>query len=141
MALLRLGPIDVECLVLSAALVILDTADGSLSWLKLPGCGPVPIPSRPRVVLQGALQGCLDAPSTGYPPGEQEERFMVMHTSPQAHTRGLAANVEAIRWDSVAAGEAVQRICQEAALRCQRVMAKYAAMDISDADGHNPSGH
>ena len=43
--------------------------------------------------------------------------------------------------DSVAAGEAVQRICQEAALRCQRVMARYAAMDIPDADSHDPAGH
>jgi hypothetical protein len=66
---------------------------------------------------------------------------MVTHASHQAHARGLGANVEVIRWDSVAAGEAVQRICQEAALRCQRVMARYAAMDIPDADSHDPSDH
>jgi hypothetical protein len=66
---------------------------------------------------------------------------MVTHASHQAHARGLAANVEVIRWDSVEAAETVQRICQEAALRCQRVMARYAVRDIPDADGHNPSDH
>lgn len=78
-------------------------------------------------------------PALGVPVERKGERLMVMRTSGQAHARGLAANVEAIRWDSVAAGEAVQRICQEAALRCQRVMARYAVMDIPDADGRNPS--
>ncbi len=63
---------------------------------------------------------------------------MVLDTSHMQYARRAAANVEAIRWDSVAAGEAVQRICQEAALRCQRVMARYAAMDVLNADDHNP---
>jgi hypothetical protein len=64
-----------------------------------------------------------------------------LHISDQARAGGLAATVEAIRWDSVAAGQAVQRICQEAALRCQQVMARYAAVDIPDADGHTRSDH
>jgi hypothetical protein len=33
-----------------------------------------------------------------------------LHLFDQAHAGGLATTVEAIRWDSVAAGQAVQRI-------------------------------
>ena len=45
-----------------------------------------------------------------------------LHTFNQVHPRRLTASIEAVQWDSVAAREAVARICQEAAWRCQRVM-------------------
>jgi hypothetical protein len=64
-----------------------------------------------------------------------------LRISDQAHAGGLGATVDAIRWDSMAAGETVQRICREAALRCQQVMARYAAVDIPDVGGHNRSDH
>ncbi len=55
----------------------------------------------------------------------------------QAHTRWLAANVEAVRWDSDAARETVARICQEAARRCQQVIAVHNSVDILDEGRHN----
>jgi hypothetical protein len=53
----------------------------------------------------------------------------------QARVRRLATNVEAVRWDSDAAQETVARICREAALQCQRVIAAYSCMDIADETG------
>jgi hypothetical protein len=52
----------------------------------------------------------------------------------QAHARRLAINIEAVRWDSSAAQEAVARICHEAAQRCQQVIAVYNSVDIPDED-------
>ncbi len=63
-----------------------------------------------------------------------------LHTCNQTRARCLEADIEVARWGSVAAREAVERTCQEVALRCQRVIAMYASVDIPDEDGHNRSG-
>jgi hypothetical protein len=60
--------------------------------------------------------------------------------SNQARVRWLEADVEADRWGSVAARKAVARTCQEVALRCQRVIARYASVDIPNDDRPNTSG-
>lgn len=62
------------------------------------------------------------------------------HTDNQARARWPEADIEAARWGSGAAREAVERTCQAVALRCQRVIAMYASGDIPDEDGHNRSG-
>jgi hypothetical protein len=61
-----------------------------------------------------------------------------LHTCNQEHARWRAANIEAVRWDSVAAQQAVERTCQEVSLRCQRVIARYVSVDISEEYGHHP---
>lgn len=61
-----------------------------------------------------------------------------LRTCDRGHARWLEADIEAVQWGSVAAQEAVERTCQEVALRCQRVIAMYASVDIPDEDGHNP---
>lgn len=58
-----------------------------------------------------------------------------MHACDQADARSAEAGVEAVRWGSVAARESVQRICQEAALRCQHVMTMYGVADAPNEDG------
>ena len=63
-----------------------------------------------------------------------------LHTCNQRRVRWLEADVEAARWGSDAAREAVERTCQEVALRCERVIAMYAPVAVPDEDGHNRSG-
>jgi len=60
-----------------------------------------------------------------------------LHTCNQAHARWLGADAEAVRWDSVAAREAVERLCKEVALRCQRTVAAYASANVLDEDSHS----
>ena len=55
-----------------------------------------------------------------------------LRTANQVHTRWLDVEAEAVRWGSDAARDAVERICQKAALRCQRTIATYASVDIPD---------
>jgi hypothetical protein len=61
-----------------------------------------------------------------------------LRTCNQGYARRLEANIEAVRWDSVAAQEAVERTCQEVALRCQRVIARYTSVDSPKEYGHHP---
>lgn len=63
-----------------------------------------------------------------------------LHTCNQTRARWLEADIEVAPWGSSAAREAVERTCQEVALRCQRVIARYASVGIPDEDGHNRSG-
>jgi hypothetical protein len=60
-----------------------------------------------------------------------------MHTGNRAHAGWLGADVEAVRWGSVAAREAVERLCREVALRCQRTVAAYASVNASDEARHS----
>ncbi|MGH3834383.1 MAG: hypothetical protein ACRDSF_01575 [Pseudonocardiaceae bacterium] len=60
-----------------------------------------------------------------------------LRTCDQAHARLLEADAETVRWGSVAAQEAVERICREVALRCQRIIDMYSTASIPDEDGHN----
>lgn len=69
--------------------------------------------------------------------GLSSERPSDSHTCDQADARSAEAGVETVHWDSVAARESVQRICQEAALRCQRVIARYASVDVPHEDGRD----
>jgi hypothetical protein len=57
-----------------------------------------------------------------------------MYTGSQARARWLDADAEAIGWGSVAAREAVERLCKEVALRCQRTVAAYASANVLDED-------
>jgi hypothetical protein len=62
-----------------------------------------------------------------------------LRTYDQAYARWLEANAETVRWGSVAAQEAVERICQEVTLRCQQVIDRYSSASIPDQDGpHEP---
>jgi hypothetical protein len=58
----------------------------------------------------------------------------------QVNSRWLAANGEAIRWDSVAAREAIARVCQQAALQCQGVVARYASGRVREEGECNRPG-
>ncbi|MGQ0718393.1 MAG: hypothetical protein ACT4NP_14000 [Pseudonocardiales bacterium] len=60
-----------------------------------------------------------------------------LRTCDQAHARPLDGDAETVRWGSVAAQEAVERTCQEVALRCQRTIDRYSPASIPDEDGHN----
>lgn len=76
---------------------------------------------------------------------ESLEGLMRDHPAPrtcdQAHARPLEADAETVRWGSVAAQEAVERICQEVALRCQRIIDMYSSAPIPDEDGYNCPDH
>ena len=63
-----------------------------------------------------------------------------LHGCNQANNRGLATNGEAIRWDSVVAQQAIARVCQQAALRCQWVIARYASGHVQEEGGGNRPG-
>ncbi|MGH3775385.1 MAG: hypothetical protein ACRDRR_06550 [Pseudonocardiaceae bacterium] len=60
-----------------------------------------------------------------------------LRTGDQANARQLDGDAETVRWGSVAAQEAVERICQEVALRCQRIIDMYSSASIPDENGHN----
>lgn len=60
-----------------------------------------------------------------------------LRTRDQAHAQRLEGDAETVRWGPVAAHEAVERICQEVALRCQRIIDRYGSAAIPEEDGHN----
>lgn len=73
---------------------------------------------------EGELEGLMrDHPALG--------------TCDQAPDRQLEGDAETVRWGSVAAQEAVERICQEVALRCQRIIDMYSSASVPDEDGSN----
>ncbi|MGH3917465.1 MAG: hypothetical protein ACRDSG_00200 [Pseudonocardiaceae bacterium] len=60
-----------------------------------------------------------------------------LHTCDEAHAGQSEGGSETVRWGSVAAQEAVERICQEVALRCQRIIDMYSSASTPDEDGHH----
>ena len=60
--------------------------------------------------------------------------YSSLRASDHAHDQHLAASIQAVDWDSVAAWEAVARTCREATVRCQQVIAAYTPEAISNRE-------
>jgi hypothetical protein len=61
------------------------------------------------------------------------------HAHPRNHAQGrwLQADAEAVGWDPVSAHEVVKRICQDVTLRCERIIATYASINVPNGDSDN----